>query len=723
MTTPAAATNRLDDVLGTLPPRAVELAYHAALPVAVDVELLHLLRINFLDDLDWETEARLLLSPLFRELGEGLYEIEPDLRSILLIGLNTRFGEERLRRVALLLEQYCETLVWDDSPSLDFAQRLTALHVLDPARAEAWLASNTAHDEDADLGDPWYVAMRGHLDRPPADVTLDDELAAAIGRLDAARPGARTAAIRAVGAIGALPGVDPDPAVETLRDVKATGSPPESSQAERLLRRVSTTAHTRAPRPDPDPDQIAAMIADFPMGGLTDETGRRHLRQILTWLLTSDQDIFVAGPPWSGVDTLRRMLEAELAAWSARHRPGVGARFFFGNMPAGSSGHMLELEAQPGTQDYLGRVFDQNGTVTGACFQIEPGVLATAWNVVAAAGAEDVGDEVLIGAQAGYDTATAVVVAADRPRDVAVLRCDVPLPASAPGLAVPSARSGTKYAGDLAGSPVLRRIDGSVVGITVHGIPGMVRKWVGAEHLDPLLEGVAETRVRPTPAAEVRDREAPPSVEDLDPAAPVFFVSYARPRSPQPAAPTVSNRVVNFFHELSLHLNNLVYREAGADPGYLDVSQDDTGDYPSRSLEALGSCQVFVPLLSPAYPRSRWCALEWNAFTSRAVRSRENESPTRSTSILPVLWTSTLSNFSQMPDAIRNIQFFYPSRVGRSGNSQQYTEDGLYGMLASNAPGTDEVIFRLAQRIVEIYQSNHVGPLTTDPADLPSVIT
>src|ERR1017187_9869904 len=82
---------RIDGIRAVLGEKALRLAYHAALPVVVDAELLNLLRVNFFldppDALPYEVEASLLLSSLFREIGEGLYEIEPGLRNLLLSGL------------------------------------------------------------------------------------------------------------------------------------------------------------------------------------------------------------------------------------------------------------------------------------------------------------------------------------------------------------------------------------------------------------------------------------------------------------------------------------------------------------------------------------------------------------------------------------------------------------------------------------------------------------
>src|SRR5690349_12909405 len=64
------------------------LACHAALPAAISVDLLHLLRINFFfentEQLPYTAEADLLLSPLCTEIGDELYEMDHEVRDILL---------------------------------------------------------------------------------------------------------------------------------------------------------------------------------------------------------------------------------------------------------------------------------------------------------------------------------------------------------------------------------------------------------------------------------------------------------------------------------------------------------------------------------------------------------------------------------------------------------------------------------------------------------------
>src|SRR5262249_35684570 len=123
------------------PPAVLELARLAALPVALDPALVHLLRINFFLDqpgvsLPATAEADLLLSNLCHEVGDGLFEVNPSVRDLLL----TELTPERLREVATLLWQYTtRRSPWIDNPMLERAQQLTALGILDPDRARRWL--------------------------------------------------------------------------------------------------------------------------------------------------------------------------------------------------------------------------------------------------------------------------------------------------------------------------------------------------------------------------------------------------------------------------------------------------------------------------------------------------------------------------------------------------------------------------------------------------------
>jgi hypothetical protein len=84
------------------------LACHAALPLILTPELLNLIHINFLDEeqIPWIAEADFLLSPLCRPIDEGLFEVEPSIREVLLVELENQFGFERPFGLAKFLQFY-----------------------------------------------------------------------------------------------------------------------------------------------------------------------------------------------------------------------------------------------------------------------------------------------------------------------------------------------------------------------------------------------------------------------------------------------------------------------------------------------------------------------------------------------------------------------------------------------------------------------------------------
>jgi hypothetical protein len=165
---------------------ALHLAYHAALPVALNAELLHLLRINFFLDppepLPPTVEFEFLLSPLCREIDEGLYEIEPDIRDRLLAGLSQTYGAERTRDIATLLWQYVDHhSPWRDRVELERAQQLTALNFLNPQKAQQWLAEvETEVTQGRAATREWYVAMRQEVENHPLPNQAEENIHALV---------------------------------------------------------------------------------------------------------------------------------------------------------------------------------------------------------------------------------------------------------------------------------------------------------------------------------------------------------------------------------------------------------------------------------------------------------------------------------------------------------------------------------------------------------------
>lgn len=154
----------------------VQLASHAALPVVLNPDFVHLLRVNFFLDppvtLPYAAEAELLLSPLCTEVDQGLYVIDPDLRDLLLQHLIEEYGSSRLRDVARLLWEYGQrSTPWLDRPGLSEAQQLTVLNIIDPARARDWLAhAEESPDAGTAVSERWFVAMRQDLEGRAAAV-------------------------------------------------------------------------------------------------------------------------------------------------------------------------------------------------------------------------------------------------------------------------------------------------------------------------------------------------------------------------------------------------------------------------------------------------------------------------------------------------------------------------------------------------------------------------
>jgi tetratricopeptide (TPR) repeat protein len=228
----AGAADRLAEVRRQIPDSVLRLAYHAALPVVVDPGLLNLFRVNFFldppDTLPFEAEAALLLSPLFREIGDCLYEMPPEVRNVLLVGLQTSYGSERVRQVALLLQQYSAS-AWSTQPQLERAQQLTALNFVDSVRAAQWLESLHTDTEGAAIGQEWYVAMRHHLSAEPQPDRAPREVARAIKKLRDKSQEVRLNAVQALAGMAQLPGTDITDAGEALLDVMRYQSDADAS--------------------------------------------------------------------------------------------------------------------------------------------------------------------------------------------------------------------------------------------------------------------------------------------------------------------------------------------------------------------------------------------------------------------------------------------------------------------------------------------------------------
>lgn len=161
---------------------AFKFACHAAIPVVLDIDFLHLLRINFFFDeqesISYLDEGHLLLSSLCHEIGDGMYEMEPSIRKLLLQQLVAEYDYTHIRELATLLWEYTERFgAWRNNVRLERAQQFTAMNFLSPAKAQQWLNyTNSSVLRPNGLNREWYVAILAEHQKLDKLVSLIQEL-------------------------------------------------------------------------------------------------------------------------------------------------------------------------------------------------------------------------------------------------------------------------------------------------------------------------------------------------------------------------------------------------------------------------------------------------------------------------------------------------------------------------------------------------------------------
>jgi TIR domain len=195
-----------------------------------------------------------------------------------------------------------------------------------------------------------------------------------------------------------------------------------------------------------------------------------------------------------------------------------------------------------------------------------------------------------------------------------------------------------------------------------------------------------------------------------------FFISYAHTGS---AADEMARR---FYNELRANMQILVHVPVGTAMGFFDQDGIDPAVLWDKELaEALGTCQVLVPLLCIPYLNREWCAKEWHAFTLRkgepipGAGASPNLSP-----ILVVRWAPI--PFA-LPDAVGKPQFFTPTNTRQQPDLVKlYEEEGLYRLLhAGDDDASGTIIWQLAKRIQGMYYSQRLQPKKFRQDDLRNV--
>jgi hypothetical protein len=193
---------------------------------------------------------------------------------------------------------------------------------------------------------------------------------------------------------------------------------------------------------------------------------------------------------------------------------------------------------------------------------------------------------------------------------------------------------------------------------------------------------------------------------EVDPLAPVFFLSYHRGEHSDLSAPyDIDEFVLRLFNDLIDQLNPLVARRTGAEYGFIDRGMQPGNQWEPNLLDALGRSQVFVALTSAPYFSSEYCGKEWHGFSSRRInRQLRGASERFNSAMVPVVWAPNYSGWT--PRAARGIQFFSP---GPGDHEPQYFERGIHGLLTTGREEAyKEVVWRLARHIANTFYTCRV---------------
>jgi hypothetical protein len=221
------------------------------------------------------------------------------------------------------------------------------------------------------------------------------------------------------------------------------------------------------------------------------------------------------------------------------------------------------------------------------------------------------------------------------------------------------------------------------------------------------------TTSRPTRGRAQPKRENPPA-EPAEPEAgignPVFFLSYARTRSSGSVETSgdTNTEVGLFFKDLRKRVANLVAVDPGHEIGFQDTEMRTGELWNPELVRNVGSCHVFVALLSEHLIRSDWCAMEWDLFSRRTVRPRPGKGPRFShpTGIIPVHWAPMRHT---PPPVVHQVQRFKPTGINHDQFAKYQTE-GVLGLLDVDIEAYRAVLWTLAKVIQEACDALEVEP-------------
>lgn len=209
-------------------------------------------------------------------------------------------------------------------------------------------------------------------------------------------------------------------------------------------------------------------------------------------------------------------------------------------------------------------------------------------------------------------------------------------------------------------------------------------------------------------AEPVRSPDRAPAEPGLDD--PLFFVSHANATGPVRPSGNPDQPFLDFFGELSQHVNELHYRRSGADPGFMDLTMDGGLPWERKILKAVGTCHVFIALLSSPYVNREWCGLEWCGFRRRRSWLLEADTWTETNEcIVPVLWAPLKEE--AMSAAVRPVERFSPPPLEDARLAAAYKKQGLRGLRITDQEAYNAAVWWLAREVKQKLDDYRVEPL------------
>jgi TIR domain-containing protein len=197
---------------------------------------------------------------------------------------------------------------------------------------------------------------------------------------------------------------------------------------------------------------------------------------------------------------------------------------------------------------------------------------------------------------------------------------------------------------------------------------------------------------------------------DVGLSGPLFFFSYAH--SAESAGSRPRKRRIQLFEDLCENVAELVSLPPGVEPGYMDTSIDGGAHWSQELLDVIGNCHVFVALLSAGYFQSKWCSMEWYAFSQRTVIGPAIARANHQTTIVPLIWAPIPED--RVPPVVNAVQRFAPE----ADLAMPYQREGIYGLLKTNQEAYEAVVWKIAQHIAKLHYDYQVEPHVLEEVEL-----